>query len=106
MKLRHAAALALVGWFLLAPPVRQPKHEPPYVDEHAQDRDLKILHIFKTIDQCEASQKRAMLYAENGKFTAFSGGYEGVIDEDPKPWLTQRIEAECIATGDPRLKRK
>jgi len=24
----------------------------------------------------------------------------------PAPWLTQQIEAECIATDDPRLKEK
>jgi len=28
MNLRHAAALALVGWYLIGPPVRQPKREP------------------------------------------------------------------------------
>jgi hypothetical protein len=106
VKHRHAAALALVGWYLLAPPVHQPKHDPPYVDEHAAYRDWKILHTFKMIDECEAGQKRATLDAENGHLTAFSGGYEGVVDEDPKPWLTQQAEAECIAIDDPRLKQK
>ena len=41
MKPRHAAALALVGWFLMGPTVRQPKNE-PYLDEHAAYNDWKI----------------------------------------------------------------
>jgi hypothetical protein len=108
MNLRHAAALVLVGCYLLAPPVSQPKdqHEPPYLDEHAGYRDWKILHAFKTANECEAGQKRATLDAENGKLTAFDGGFSGVIDTDPKPWLMQQIEAECIASDDPRLKEK
>jgi hypothetical protein len=108
MKFRHAAALLSVSWYLLAPPVRQPKdqHEPPYLDEHAGYRDWKILHTFKTADECEAGQKRATLDAENGKLTAFDGGFSGVIDTDPNLWLMQQIEAECIASDDPRLKKK
>jgi hypothetical protein len=104
MNPRHAAALALVGWYLMAPPVRQPKREPAYVDEHAAYRDWKTLHDFRTADECEAGRARAKSDAENGKLTAFDGGYAGVLDVDPAPWLAQQIEAECIATDDPRLK--
>jgi hypothetical protein len=106
MKPRRAAALALVGWYLMAPPVRQPDWEPAYLDEHAECRDWKTLHDFKTADECEAGRVRAKSDAENGKLTAFDGGYAGVLDVDPAPWLMQQIEAVCIANGDPRLKRK
>ena len=106
MKSRHAAALALVGWYLMSPPVRQPKRESAYLDEHAAYRDWKILHEFKTADECEAGRARAKSDAGNGNLTAFDGGYAGVVDVDPAPWLTQQAEAECIATGDPRLKGK
>jgi hypothetical protein len=106
MDLRHAAVLAFTGWYLLAAPVRQPKSEPPYLDEHAAYRDWKILHAFKTVDDCEGGQKRAVLDAESRNLTAWSGGFAGIIDTDPKPWLTQQIDAECIASDDPRLKEK
>jgi hypothetical protein len=42
MKPCHAAALALVGWLLMGPPVRQPKNE-PYLDEHAAYNDWIII---------------------------------------------------------------
>ena len=100
MKPRHAAALALVGWYLMAPPVRQPNGEPAYVDEHAAYRDWKILHEFKTADECEAGQARAKSDAENGNLSV------GVVDVDPAPWLAQQAEAQCVASDDPRLKRK
>jgi len=100
MNPRHAAALALVGWYLMAPPVRQPKREPAYVDEHAAYRDWKILHDFKTADECEARRARAKSYAENGNLNV------GVVDVDPAPWLAQQAEGECIASDDPRLKEK
>jgi hypothetical protein len=106
MKLHHAATLALVVWYLMAPPVRQPNREPAYVDEHAAYRDWKILHDFKTSDECEAGRTRAKSDAENGTLTAFDGGYAGVVDADPEPWLTQQAEAECVAGDDARLKRK
>jgi hypothetical protein len=106
MNRRHAAALALVVWYLMGPPVRLPKFEPAYVDEHAAYRDWKILHNFKTADGCDAGQARAKSDAGNGNLTAFDGGYAGVVDADPAPWLAQQAEAECIASDDPRLKEK
>ena len=102
----HAAALALVMWYLLAPPVRQPRNDEPYLDEHAAYHDWKILHTFKTRDECDAGQQRVVKDAKNDKLTSFSGGSSFVLDEDPKPWLEQQIEAECTATDDPRLKGK
>jgi hypothetical protein len=104
MNLRHAAALALVGWYLIAPPVRQPKSEPPYLDDHAEYRAWRILHSFKTRSECESGKERVVRDAENGDLTDLSGGVAGVLDENPKPWLVQQIEAQCIATDDPRLK--
>ena len=65
MKPRHAVALALVGWYLMGPPVRQPKRESAYVDEHAAYRDWKVLHDFKTAYECEAGRIRAKSDAEN-----------------------------------------
>ena len=106
MNRRHAAALALVGWYLMGPPVRQPKNEEPYLDEHAAYRDWKILHTFKTQNECNAAQQRVIEDANNGKLTSFSGGFTFVLDGDPKPWLDQQNEAECIATDHPRLKEK
>ena len=108
MKHRHSVALALVGWYLMAPPVRQPRNEndEPYLDQHAAYRDWEKIHTFKTRNECEAGQRRVTDDAITGKLTSFSGGSSFVLDEDPKPWLEQQTEAECIATDDPSLKEK
>jgi hypothetical protein len=60
--------------------------------------------VFKTLGECEARQKCATADAEKGKLTDFSAGFAGVIDTDPEPWLTQQIEADCMASDGPRLK--
>jgi hypothetical protein len=90
MKPRHAAALALVAWYLIAPPVRVPKgDEPAYMDEHARYRDWEILQVYKMANECEVAQRRARF---------------DVNPDNPDPWLAQFGDAECIASDDPRIK--
>jgi hypothetical protein len=48
MKPRHAAALALVGWYLVLPP-----KEGLIVKPAAPMRDWKIEQSFKTLRECE-----------------------------------------------------
>jgi hypothetical protein len=98
MKLRHAAALALVGWYLMAPPIRQTKDDGRYIDEHAEYRDWSILSTFPDRDQCEEFRDRGVPDAEQ---QLASGRKKG-----PRLGLNQLTESECIATDDPRLKGK
>jgi hypothetical protein len=56
MKPRHAAALALVVWYLMAPPL-------PHVDTHAVHKDAaaalrgwKMVRTFPTRKECEAQR--------------------------------------------------
>ena len=96
MNPRHAAALALVGWYLMGPPVRQPKNE-PYLDEHAPYSEWTILRTASDQAQCEDA--RAVLAQRlQGDLTRF-GSQIG-------PWAEQWFEAQCIATNDTRLKPK
>jgi hypothetical protein len=104
MKPRHAAALALVGWYLMVPPVRQPKGESPYLDEHAEYRDWKIVHTFKSQDDCEASRDMIAKATRRGEPIIFPDDDPRPPRADPAPWFTQQSEIECIATDDPRLK--
>jgi hypothetical protein len=101
VKPRHAAALALVGWYLMAPPVLAPKNEPPYLNEHAEYQDWQKLKSFDSQEHCEDGRKRAKQSTAKGEILYFA-----VVDVDPGPWLAQQDEAECIATDDPRLKEK
>jgi hypothetical protein len=89
MKSRHAAALALVGWYLMFPPI-DPKTRfrsfDPTVTE--QQPDLKaplhtwwIADTFDSLDQCRAA----------------------ITSMKPKPtgfWSNIR----CVSSDDPRLK--
>ena len=88
--LRHAATLALVGWYLIAPPIRHRDYD--YLDEHAAYPDWKLIYVLNTDAECEHvrdfAQKRA---AETG-----------YLNDDPE--LQQYGEAECMASDDPRLK--
>jgi hypothetical protein len=81
MKLRHAAALALVGWYLMVPPIRDGKviDVPVSQWEH--------LDSFDSAREC-----RVAGYKYQDRQKAEKKPYPGA-------W-------ECIASDDPRLKGK
>jgi len=103
MRPRHAAALALVGWCLMWPPMRTPKDDNPYLDEHAEYGSWKILHTFATQDECEAVRNRATKYARRGELIVFPDNFPV---RDTALSLAQEADIECVATDDPRLKEK
>ena len=47
MHLRHAAALAVVGWYLMAPPLYKGE-----VDEKAPLKEWAVLQSFGTVAEC------------------------------------------------------
>ena len=92
---RHAAALALVVWYLIGPPVRQPKNEGIYLDDHADYPQWKVQGAFSDYDKCEAFREQ------------FKQLFEQEIAEGrkkPNAWHQQVIDAECFASDDPRIK--
>ena len=84
MKLRHAAALALVGWYLMVPLSRN-------------DSLTKWDHYgsFDSAAACATARENAIR----------AGGADskmmGLSSEEVKRAL---LQSECIATDDPRLK--
>ena len=108
MNARHATALALVGWYLIAPPVRTPRNDYPYLDWHAEYHDWKVLCASKSEDDCEAARRAGKKAATHGAVMIFpSGPRDQDFDEaHPGPWVEQQAVAECIASDDPRLKEK
>lgn len=90
--LRHAATLALVAWYLIAPPVRHRDYD--YLDEHAAYPDWKLLTVLNTEVSCERLREFAYRSVSNLK--------EEVLDAEPE--LEQYYEGECIASDDPRVK--
>jgi hypothetical protein len=103
MKPRHAAALALVGWYLMTPPplLPIPAKVEPQPDLHAP---LSEWHrpnwLFASEQECLA--KRTELRKT---------WWTNVTDIPPEKITARQMtwwvkNAQCIASDDPRLKEK
>jgi hypothetical protein len=96
MRLRHAAALGISGWYLMMPPssnLSAPLNQWP------------VAASFDTADQCES--QRMVVYQNMHDPTQQAETAKDVAKEG-KTWnrnlAVSRIEAaQCIETDDPRL---
>jgi hypothetical protein len=92
MNLRHAAALAVVGWYLLAPPLagKEVHNEWPL-------SSWTLLDSYDTAAECraelEANQARMMQGMKNQKLSS----------HDYDVGLRFAYGEQCIASDDPRL---
>jgi hypothetical protein len=91
--LRHAAALALVGWYLMCPPVRGtfPRLR---IDTSAPLSQWDMAGSYDTAVACAAGHDRAVADL-------------GSADEPDNNWRITRESFRlglCIASDDPRLK--
>ncbi len=91
MNLRHAAALALAGWYLMIPS----STFPPDVAYKEPLRNWRILRSFDTADDCQD-------FLSN--FFEQSREQKDLNTLDPA--YRDFMFAECIATDDPRLNAK
>ncbi len=108
MKLRHAAALALVGWYLLIPPLEsclgsfygRPCEQTPLRKWRRSER------TYDSRAKCEEMRnvwvEKARLYLRESVNDRPQTTRMGVFDADYAAWLA----ATCVATDDPRLKEK
>jgi hypothetical protein len=103
MNLRHAAALALVGWYLMIPPEVYPGPNssrvlmpPPF------DRTWRVKATFNSANDCEVAREKHETDVALALKSAIPKRYEA------HPTLSSPIDdgALCIATDDPRLKGK
>ncbi len=95
MKHRHSAALALVGWYLMMPPLGGPKNGNDYVDDGAPYYKWRVLLEFDDLTAC---QERRDLEIQDGE--------DGLKKPPIDLWAMVETELECIATDDTRLKGK
>jgi NAD(P)H-flavin reductase len=88
MKPRHAAALALVGWYLMVPPPQSFKN-----GEYREAPLVQWTHraTFDTEVECNHETSKGCHHFQNGSTIGLEG---------PLCW------AKCIASDDPRLKEK
>jgi hypothetical protein len=104
MKPRHAAALALVGWYLIVPPNSKVPHS---VDSTAPISRWRIITDFESADSC--NQALTELKNKNGDpakldRTGRLRRFQRVQPADPELGRARVDHAACIASDDPRLK--
>ena len=96
MKAHYAAALALVGWYLMGPPVYGV--DVTTMDPSAPLSKWNIEDSYDTARECrEALQERRKASEHSSSLAAKMGV---LLDTDPR----YVKELECIATDDPRLR--
>jgi hypothetical protein len=117
MKPRHAAALALVGWYLTFPPLVCVKNRPPVQEgnatilhrpcEYDPRRPLSEWTIVIPYDTAVACDREALRLHDG---TAAQAVDEKTDRKNPgfKNWLASGVlaDVQCIASDDPRLKGK
>ncbi len=95
MKLRHAAALVLVGWYLMVPPL---VNAPYKVDTDAPVLYWKVYRTFPSEQECEKFQ----LWAQ-AKYEKTSDAPLGTIKKGTRAFARQMTFAQCIASDDRNL---
>jgi hypothetical protein len=114
MKLRHAAALALVGWFLMMPPLLKKS-----VDLTAPFSRWVTVNSYDTSKQCE-DEKASIQDAAPENLSQLKSQLKGLGIKDDPADNKERLKiahdmyfdevvvplAQCIASDDPRLKGK
>jgi len=113
MKSRHAAALALVGWYLMVPPPQSPPaalatnidaiNEYRRMPQRLPISQWKTVESFDSADDCRAyalaaSKEKEYNFPKGSTkidFKALAAGYSHY----------NRVWGKCIASADPRLKQ-
>ena len=102
MKLRHAAALALVGWYLMAPPI------------HLENSKTDGQHTMSTFSVDPNAPLREWKQVQAQEFDSeadcrrtISNGCHREIEANGPSYLEGPLcGAVCVSTDDPRLKSK
>jgi hypothetical protein len=110
MNLRHAAALALVGWSLITPPVcRSNDCFKPLVDSDAPLWQwMRVGKRFDSIDDCELARQEVAKKAQRDEEDELERA--AGQDANPQEKAVAKFEGarsmRCVSTEDPRLKKK
>jgi hypothetical protein len=98
MKLRHAAALALVGWYLIGPPQQG---GPADFNIHAPLSKWKVIDSYDNIGKCEQGKSVHQDHWYDRAIADPVGTKAAIKDAIMLIWLN---DAQCVASDDPRLK--
>jgi hypothetical protein len=98
MKLRHAAALVFVVWYLLLPPL---VNAPYKVDTEAPVTSWKVYQAFNSAKECDTS-----LSSMQAKYEHTATAPTGSIERGTRAFALQVEFARCVASNSPILKAK
>jgi hypothetical protein len=96
MNSRHAAALALVAWYLMVPPL---VNAPYKIDMETPVLNWKVYQTFSSEEECRKAQASAQ-----AKYEPTADAPVGTIQKGTRAFALQMSFAKCIASDDPRLK--
>jgi hypothetical protein len=104
MDLRHVAGFALVGWYLMVPPIHWSVSGPASIARHSTTMNPSdplskwvIVASFDIASKCEHDKV---------SFWRRSKADLDSVDPDKRAWAEAASEARCVASEDPRLKEK
>lgn len=108
MKLRHAAAVALVGWYLLVPPLAINERFPPVFHFEQPISRWTVRGTYKSERRCRSALRRLpaklkrLLEVKRPKDDMYDFGYL------PPEYLDDTVDklsghAVCVPSTDPRL---
>jgi hypothetical protein len=102
MKLHHAAALALVGWYLLMPPITMEGEKAKIDGTVPLSQWNRGDRVYETESACEEARTKLRAIAESHKNWIGPSGSLAAANDRYVLLTNQR----CVATEDPRLKGK
>jgi hypothetical protein len=99
MTLRHAAALAVIGWYLMMPPPYWSKTNP----RNAPLRQWTVFGRYDTAQEC-SDERTKMIRVQSWRFFQI---WRKACPTLTEPSLSLDFKhAQCIASDDPSLKEK
>ncbi|MGD0671186.1 MAG: hypothetical protein ABSB13_03860 [Candidatus Binatus sp.] len=105
MKSRHGAALAIVAWYLMIPPINADNR----VDAGAPLSDWRRSVSFDSADECKASLKDAIenpMTPSEYQATAQATLKARMLPLSQSEMTRRMQESVCVSADDPRLKPK
>jgi hypothetical protein len=109
MKIRHAAALALVGWYLMTPPAcKLFDCNKRFVNSRATIRRWEIGGTFGSSADCEIAREKLRQKARHDEEVELEAAARE--DANPDDQAVAAFEAarlgKCVSKDDPRFKGK
>ena len=111
MRAWHAAALALVGWYLMVPPMSAgPAGSVGFVNENAPLKDWTQYLAFGSAQMCKAASRdlRKSVLRDCLVEQKYFGDFARNPDQEAaaSSLVAEMARSNCIASDDPRLEEK